>query len=204
MITVASLIAAGLAPTQARLFVEPLQAACALFDIDTPARCGAFVAQCRVESNNFTRTEENLYYTNPERVRQLWPLRVPSLGDAARLTRNPKALANRVYASRLGNGDEESGDGFRFRGRGLIQLTGRDNYAAASRAMGMPYLDQPELVAQLLDACTTAAWYWHTRRLNHLADAALIDQITAAVNGPRALESSLRKQYTEEAVRAFA
>jgi putative chitinase len=204
MITVATLIAAGIAPTQARIFAEPLQAACVLYGIDTPARVGALVAQCRVEADDFRDLEENLFYTKPERIRQIWPTRVASLADAARLTRNPKALANVVYANRLGNGDEASGDGWKYRGGGLIHLTGLTNYTLAAKAIRKPYVEQPDLVRQPIDACLTAAWYWHTNGLNRLADVNLIDDITRAVNGPRMLEADRRRQFTDEAQRAFA
>jgi putative chitinase len=203
-ITVASLIAAGVAPTQARIFADPLDAACGLFEINTPARVAALVAQCRVESANFTRTEESLFYTSPERIRQIWPTRVPSMADAAKLTRNPQALANRVYANRNGNFDEASGDGWKFIGRGLIQLTGRANYSAAAHALRQPYMEEPKLVARPTDACLTAAWFFHVHGLNALADASLVDGITRKVNGPRMLEADLRRQYTQEAIRAFA
>ncbi len=204
MISVATLVAAGVPPTQARLFAEPLAAACARFGITTPARVAGFVAQCRVESADFTRLEENLMYTRPERIREVWPSRVPSLADAAPLARNPQRLANRVYASRLGNGPEASGDGWRYRGRGLKQLTGRANYADAATALGRPYLEQPDLVAMPADACLTAAWYWHTIKGNVLADSAQWDAITRAVNGPGMLQADLRRQYAEQAVAAFA
>ena len=183
-ITPALLISAGIAPTQARQFAEPMRAACALFDISSPVRLAAFLAQCVHESAGLTRLEENLFYTTPERIRAMWPSRVSSLADAAALCRNPKALANRVYASRLGNGDPASGDGWQFRGRGLFQLTGRNNYADAALELNRPYIAQPELVALPSDACLTAAWYWHTNKLNILADASNTRAITRAVNGP--------------------
>ena len=204
MISVASLIAAGLAPTQARAFAVPLSAACARFAINTPARIAGFVAQCRVESADFTRLEENLWYTTPERIRAVWPTRVPSLADAATLTRNPKALANRVYANRLGNGDEASGDGYRFAGKGLKQLTGKANYADAAEALDRPYVTEPKLVAQPEDACLTAAWFWSSVKGNILADAGQWGAITRAVNGPAMLQANLRAQYSEEGVTAFA
>lgn len=204
LVTVRSLIAAGVPPTQARQFAEPLAAACARFDITTPARMAGFIAQCRVESADFTRLEENLRYTTPERLRAVFPSRVPSLADAARLVRNPQALANRVYSGRLGNGDEASGDGWRFIGRGIVQLTGRANYTDAAASLGRPYVQQPELVAQPPDACLTAAWYWHTRKLNLLADSAQWDAITRSVNGPAMLHAAERRQYAEEAIAAFA
>lgn len=204
IITVQALVAAGIEPTQARQFVEPLAAACARFAIHTPARIAGFVAQCRVESAGFTRLEEGLFYTTPERIREVFPSKVPSLADAARLVRNPRALANRVYAGRLGNGDEASGDGWRFRGRGLIQLTGKAGYNDAAESLARPYITSPELVALPADACMAAAWYWHTRKLNVLADSGQWDAITRAVNGPAMLHAHERRQYAEQAVAVFA
>ena len=204
MITVATLVAAGIGPTQARQFAPALGAACARFQINTPARVAAFVAQCRVESAGFTQLEEGLFYTTPERVRQVFPSRVPSMAAAAGLVRRPQALANRVYADRLGNGDEASGDGWRYRGRGLKQLTGRANYAAAAVGLGRPYVEQPELVALPDDACLTAAWYWHAAECNVLADSGQWDAITRAVNGPGMLQAAVRAQYSREGVTAFA
>lgn len=203
LVTVQRLVAAGLAPTQARQFAEPLAAACARFDINTAARIASFVAQLRVESADFTRLEENLSYTTPERIRAVFPSRVPSLADAARLVRNPQALANRVYASRLGNGPEASGDGWRYRGRGVVQLTGRANYADAAESLARPYVERPELVAEPADACLTAAWFWHSRKLSILADSAQWDAITRAVNGPAMLHADLRRQHAEQALTAF-
>lgn len=204
MITVASLIAAGIGPTQARQFASSLAAACARFDINTPPRVAAFIAQCRVESAGFTALEEGMSYSTPERIRQIFPSRVPSLADAATLVRKPQALANRVYSSRLGNGDEASGDGWRFRGRGLKQLTGRANYTDAAVGLGRPYVDQPELVALPEDACLTAAWYWHNVKANILADSAQWNAITRAVNGPGMLQADLRAQYSRDGIFAFA
>lgn len=203
-ITVASLVAAGVPPTQARAFAEPLAKACARFSINTPARIAGFLAQCRVESSEFTAMEEGLWYTTPERIRAVFPSRVPSLADAATLTRNPQRLANRVYAGKLGNGDEASGDGWRYRGRGLKQLTGRANYAAAATALARPYVEQPDLVAQPDDACLTAAWFWSSVKGNLLADSAQWDAITRAVNGPAMLLADRRRQYSEQGLGAFA
>lgn len=204
MLTVATLIAAGLPPTQARDFAEPLFTACQKFNINTPVRVAAFIAQCAHESANFSRLEENLFYTTPERIRQIWPTRVASLGDAARLVRSPQALANRVYAARNGNGSEASGEGWRYRGRGLIQLTGRANYAAAAEALGAPLLEQPELVARPAYAALTAAWFFAAAGCNALADASNIEAITRAINGPALAGLADRRQRFDEAVRAFA
>lgn len=204
MITIGQLVAAGIAPTQARMFAEPLSAACDRFQINTPARIAAFVAQCRVESTNFTALEEGLYYTTPERILKIFRSRVTSLQQASRLARNPKALANCVYAGKNGNGDEASGHGWLYRGRGLIGTTGLANYIAAEKALGRPYVAQPDLVALPPDACLAAALYWHENKLNPLADAQLTDEITEAVNGPAMMHADLRRQYAEEGARAFA
>lgn len=204
MIEVADLVACGVQPTQARLYAQPLQQACERFAITTNARIAAFVAQVAHESSNFTRTEENLYYTTPARIRAMWPKRVPTLDDAAALCRNPQALANRVYANRLGNGDESSGEGWKYRGRGLIQLTGRTNYHVAGDALGQPYLTVPHLVSLPEDACMTAAWFWSSIRGNELADAALIDELTKRINGPAMAGADDRRSRYDDAMRALA
>lgn len=204
MITIASLIAAGIAPTQARLWAEPLAAAAERFAISTPVRQAAWVSQCAHESAGLTRVEESLYYTTPERIRQVWPTRVASLGDAARLCRAPQALANVVYASRNGNGGPASGDGWRYRGRGLLQLTGRANYASAGRALGQPYEVQPDLVQKPEHAALTAAWFFASVRGNELADASNVEALTRAINGPALAGLADRRQRFEEAVRAFS
>lgn len=203
-ITVSALVAAGVPPTQARTFVEPLSAACALFDISRPARIAAFVAQCRVESANFTKLEEGLYYRDPQRVMAIFQSRVKSLAQAQALVKNPQMLANAVYADRMGNGSPATGDGWAYRGRGLIQLTGRSNYHDAAVGLNRPYIEQPGLVAEPSDACLTAAWYWHAHNLNILADSAQWDAITRAVNGAGMLHAAERRQYSQEAVAAFA
>lgn len=204
-IELSTLIAAGIAPTQARLFLAPMQTACRAFDIITPARFAAFVGQCMVESQGFTVMEENLNYRNPDRLRGIFPSRVPDVATAARLVAGgPKAIANRVYASRLGNGDEASGDGWRYRGRGIKQLTGRTNYTNAAVALSQPYVEQPDLVALPEGACMTAGWFWHVNKCNILADAWNIDAITRAVNGPGMLQAKERRQFSDAAVRALS
>lgn len=204
MISIASLIAAGLKPTQARTFAEPLARACEHFRIDTPARVAGFIGQCIVESSGFAALEESLYYSTPERIRAVFPTRVQSMAEAAQLARNPRALANRVYAGRLGNGDEASGDGWRFRGRGLIQLTGRSNYAAASVGCHRSYTSEPDLVALPEDACMTAAWFWASAGLGTLADLKDWDGITRRVNGPAMLHKAERAIASALALEAMA
>lgn len=199
------LIAAGVNPTQAKAFAEPLKAAMALFDISTDERIAAFLAQAMIESQGFTRLEENLFYTTPARIDAVFSA-VKSIEEATLYVRNPQRLANKVYANRNGNGDEASGDGWAFRGRGLFQLTGRANYKAASEGVGMGavYVHKPGLVAEPSDACLTAAWYFHANGCNGLADRWEIDRITLAVNGKAMLHAKERRDATLSIFKAFS
>ena len=196
-IGVPELLACGVQPTQARVYGPMMADALAVFEINTRTRVAAFLAQVAVESANFTRTEESLFYTTPERIRAMWPYRVASLQAAAALCRNPQALANTVYSNRLGNGDPSSGDGWRYRGRGLIQLTGRSNYKVAGDALRVDYILHPELVAEPADALMTAGWFWSSIQANVLADASLIDAVTRKVNGPGMAAADERRSRFE-------
>ena len=198
------LVKLGIAPTQARQFTDSLAKACERFEITTPARLAGFVAQCNVESDGFKDLEENLWWTTPERIQRFFTSRVTSLEHAGRLARNPQGLANCVYAGKNGNGDEASGDGWRYRGRGLKQLTGRANYHHAAVALGRPFVEEPDLVAQPEDAALTAAWFWHHNKLNLLADSGQWDAITRAVNGKAMAQRDLRHQLSEAGARALA
>lgn len=204
MLDVATLVRCGVAPTQARLYAEPLARACTRFGIDSRARVAAFLAQVHHESAGFTRTEENLYYTTPERIRAMWPTRATTLADAAKLCRNPKALASKVYANRLGNGDESSGEGWTYRGRGLIQLTGRSNYHVAGDALNYDYVRVPDAVAEPIGACQTAAWFWASVHGNELADASLIDELTRRINGSAMAGADSRRSRYDDNLRALA
>jgi putative chitinase len=204
LFTVGALISAGIAPTQARLFAPLLAEHAPGFGIATRHRMAAFVAQASHESAAFTRLEESLYYTNAARIRATWPRRVPTLTEAVLLVRNPVVLANRVYSDRLGNGDEASGDGWTYRGRGLFQLTGRANYMAAASALGKPYRARPELVGMPIDAVITACWYWSTHGLNDFADANDFSAITLRINGPGMMDAHLRGERYSQALEAFA
>jgi putative chitinase len=204
MITVERLIAAGLSPTAAKTFAVPLQAACERYAILTPNRIGGLIGQLMIESAGFTRLEENLFSTTSARLRAVWPSRFgPGKHDPALYVRNPQRLANLVYAGKIGNGDVLSGDGWRYRGRGLKQLTGRGNYEEARVRIGVDYVGQPDLVAQPQHAALTAAWFFARHSCNPLADEGQWDAITRKVNGPAMLQASQRRAATLKAVRAF-
>jgi len=152
------------------------------FDISTPLRQAAFIAQCGHECGNFRILEENLNY-RAETLMKLWPKRFPTLEFANEYARNPKKIANMVYANRMGNRDEASGDGYRFRGRGCIQLTGHANYYHAGQALGEDFVMQPELVATPMYAALSAGFFWNTHKLNVLADNKDIKMMTKKING---------------------
>ncbi len=180
-ITLAQLIATGVTPAVARVFLPHLTAAFNRFDISTPRRIAAFIGQCSHESSAFTRLEENLYYTDPTRIAKMFSA-LRQVEQARAYARAPKELANVVYAGRNGNGNAESGDGWTYRGRGLIQITGRGNYRDAAAGTGLPCLTAPEIVSEHAAAAMTAAWYWKAHGLNALADLWQIDNITRGIN----------------------
>jgi putative chitinase len=170
-------------------WLRPIVEAMACFEIDTPARAAAFLAQVAHESNQCRNTEELLSFSAAT-LMHTWPRRFPTVEIAMKYERNPEMTANYVYANRLGNGDVASGDGFLFRGRGLIHVAGRSNYAAASDALGVDLLVDPDAMAEPAHAALTAAWFWQTRGLNQLADDFQDDghdedfrRITQIING---------------------
>lgn len=166
-------------------FIGPLNQALARWDITTDARIAPFLAQAAHESLELTRLEESLHYT-AGRMMEIWPSRFPDLASAWPYHRNPERLANKVYADRLGNGNEASGDGWLYRGRGIFQLTGRANYRAASIAVAGDadtLLLNPELAATPEYSCAIAGWFWATRGCNELADNDDFVEITRRING---------------------
>ncbi|KAB0494029.1 glycoside hydrolase family 19 protein [Pseudomonas vancouverensis] len=177
----------------AGVFVSALNLAMARFDITSPVRQAAFLAQVGHESVSLTKLSESLYYKDPERVALLFKygfdLNKNGRVDPAEVEfakgylRNSEKLANRVYGGRYGNGPEASGDGYKYRGRGLIGITFSDNYRLCGKALGLPLLDRPELLEQPEHAAMSAAWYWWDRGLNELADVGQFDRITRVVNG---------------------
>jgi len=155
------------------------------YDINTPHRVAHFIAQCAHESGNFNFIKENLNY-RWETLRKIFPKYFPTDDIAkqyASLPNKQEAIANRVYANRMGNGPEESGDGYRFCGRGLIQLTGRDNYTFFAGSLGIPVEEAAEYLATFEGAAQSACWFWEQNNLNRFADANDVKGLTRAING---------------------
>lgn len=184
-ITAAQLKAAVPRVDVARWLV-PINAAMNEFGIESPARMAGFLGQCGHESADFTRLVENLNYS-ADGLANTWRTRY-SNGKQARLVpggsmrwlpndlanklaRRPEPIANSVYSGRMGNGNEASGDGWRYRGRGIVQLTGKDNYRAASDALGVDYVGEPELLEEPLHAARVAAWWFKENRALGLCDS---------------------------------
>jgi len=155
------------------------------YGINTPQRIAAFVAQCAHESGGFTTLKENLNY-RWETLRRLFPKYFPTddLAKAyANMPNKQEAIANKVYASRMGNGPEESGDGYRFCGRGLIQLTGRDNYTFFAGSLSISVEEASEYLQTFEGAAQSACWFWETNNLNQWADKGDIVTLTKRING---------------------
>jgi putative chitinase len=182
MITEALLITSQTCtPAMAEKWCIPLQFVCKKYDINTPDRIAGFLAQVGHESGGFRFTVENLNY-RAEALTRSWPTRFPP-GVAESYAMQPERIANRAYSDRMGNADEASGDGWAYRGRGLIQLTGKDAYAAFSLAADNEALIKPDLVAEPELAALSAGWFWNDKGLNILADHKDIVGMTVKVNG---------------------
>lgn len=154
-----------------------------LWDITTPERVAGFLAQTGHESSNFSVLSENLNYS-ATRLNEVFPKYFARAGrDANLYNRNPEKIANVVYANRMGNGNEASGDGWKFRGRGIIQLTGKSNYQAFADTMKIKLDEAINYVETKKGAINSACWFWDTRNLNSVADQKDIYQMTRLING---------------------
>jgi len=160
-------------------WLQPLLNVFAKYEINTPQRQSSFIGQCLHESGNFKFLQENLNY-KPERLMAIFPSRFPTL-DFAKQFDTPEKIANKVYGGRMGNLDD--GDGWKYHGRGLIQLTGKDNYKAFSDATGVDAINNPDLLLQPEYACLSAGWFWNKRNLNSLADNEDYKTMTQRING---------------------
>jgi putative chitinase len=163
-------------------WVDALNATFERFDISNALRQAAFIGQAGHECGNFRIMEENLNY-RAESLMKVWPRRFPTLEFAKEYERNPKKIANMVYANRMGNRDEASGDGYRFRGRGAFQTTGHSGYYHAGQALGEDFVMNPDLVATPTYAALTAGFFWDTHKLNQYADSRNYKTMTKKING---------------------
>ena len=155
------------------------------YEINTPERAASFLAQCAHESGEFLFLKENLNYKAAS-LCKIFPKYFPTDELANQYASKPnkaEAIANRVYANRMGNGDESSGDGFRYCGRGLIQLTGKDNYTFFAGSLGISVEEAAEYLQTFEGAAQSACWFWETNNLNALADKGDIVTITKRING---------------------
>ena len=163
----------------ARVFVPVLNTAMSRYQIVGAERIAAFIAQVGHESGHMTRLVENLNY-GAEALRRNWPSRF-NVELASAVARKPEQIANIAYGNRMGN--TAPGDGWKYRGRGLVQITGKNNYRACGEALGLDLIAQPELLEKPQYGCMSAAWFWASNGLNTLADAGKFDAITQRING---------------------
>lgn len=152
------------------------------YEINTPQRVAAFIAQCAHESGGFKFLKENLNYKAAS-LRKVFPKYFPDDALASQYAGKGEKIANRVYANRMGNGPEESGDGYRYCGRGLIQLTGKDNYTLFAGSLDIPVTDVPEYLQTFEGAVQSACFFWENTNLNQWADKGDILTLTKRING---------------------
>ena len=172
-----------------------------VYDINTPERVAAWLAQCAHESGNFKFLKENLNYKAAS-LRKVFPKYFADDAIAQQYEKKPEKIANRVYANRMGNGDEASGDGFRYLGRGLIQLTGKNNYTIFAASIDTPLEQIPEYLQTFEGAIQSACWFWEQNNLNQWADKKDILTLTKRINGGTiGLED--RKKHYEHALHMF-
>lgn len=195
-----------LAPNATRLeeHATALEAARRASSVDTPRRLAHFLGQVMVETGGLTAMVENLNYRSPERLDMIFKA-VRGVDDArALIARGPEAIANRVYANRYGNGDEASGDGWRYRGSGYKQLTFRNNYRDIGAVIGFDLVTWPEMARTPQTAAAVAFAYWDARRCSPLAEAGDCEGITARINGPALLGLADRQRATVLAAEVWA
>lgn len=180
-------------------WLQPLIETCVEFEINTEQRVAAFLAQTSHESGGYTMLTENLNY-RAATLAACWPNRFAELGPnkkpkrdakgaliptkvALSIEKKPELIANMVYSSRMGNGPPQSGDGWKYRGRGLKQLTGKDNYKRCGDALNLDLVNNPDLLLEPMPAARSAGWFWKVNNLSPLADASDIKGMTKKING---------------------
>jgi putative chitinase len=204
------IVAAGVKQATAEKWAGAVAAACHEFGIDTPQRIAGFLSQCAHESGGFERLQENLNYS-ADGMAGIWPKRFAVLGPdkkpikkdgknqpnkfALALHRKPEMIANVVYSGRMGNGPTESGEGWLYRGRGLKQLTGKDNHRACSAGLGVDLVANPDLLLEPVYAARSAAWFWSANKCNDFADSGDIEGLTKKINGGLIGIEDRKKRY---------
>jgi putative chitinase len=215
--TIAHLVAAGVRSEVAQRWLTGIQGACLEYGINSPQRVAAFLSQCAHESAGFTMLEENLNY-RAVTMAAVWPTRfaeqepdpnrkgktrakkgpdgrnIPNKFALA-IERKPEMIANAVYSNRMGNGTIESGDGWRYRGRGLKQLTGKDNYTRCGQALKLDLVDTPDMLLTPSPAARSAAWFWQANGCNAFADRGDIEGLTRRINGGLIGFDDRKKRY---------
>ncbi len=197
MITISQLQAAKIKNPEK--WLDAVEATCQEFEINTPERIASFLAQTSHESGGYTMLSENLNYKAatlaacwPNRFAELGPDKKPKKDEKGKLiptavansiAGKPELIANLVYSSRMGNGPAESGEGWKYRGRGLKQLTGKDNYTRCGNALGVDLVSNPDLLLEPLYAARSAGWFWKANNLSAFADAGDIKGMTKKING---------------------
>lgn len=171
----------------AKLGINPdwfpwLQKTCDRYSINNVNRQSAFLGQCMHESNSFKVLQENLHYS-ANGLKSVWGSRFPTNEIADKYANHPDMIANKVYANRMGNGDEESGDGWKYRGRGIIQCTGKDLYKTLSNALNIDLISDPDMLLEMPYASMSAGWFWNRKQLNLLADSKDYKEMTKRING---------------------
>ena len=185
-----------------REYVSALNQLMPKYGITSTASIQAFLGQYAHETMGFTALVENTSYTTPERLMKVFPSKFPSLTLAKLYTGKPQAIANRVYANRYGNGDEKSGDGYRYRGRGLCHLTFRANYAAFAKATGIDVVKNPELLEEVFYAVLAGCHYWKSHNINMFAESGNYVMVTKVIAGSMQGYDS-RVEWFEKAKRIF-
>ena len=204
------IVAAGVKQATAQKWVDAVAAACREFHINTPQRIAGFLSQCAHESGGFERLQENLNYS-ADGMAGIWPKRFAVLGPdkkpikkdgknqpnkfALALHRKPEMIANVVYSGRMGNGPTESGEGWKYRGRGLKQLTGKDNHRACSSGLGVDLVSNPDMLLEPVYAARSAAWFWASNKCNNFADSGDIEGLTKKINGGLIGIDDRKKRY---------
>lgn len=182
MITEQLLISLGVAADKSKIWVPVLNAACVKYQINTPNRVAAFLSNCVHECGRFTVFTENLNYSSDALLR-VFPKYFKTKVVADSVARKPQLIANIVYASRMGNGDSTTGDGWKYRGRGIIQITGKDNYSALTKDLGVDLIGNPDRLLEPELSAMSAAWFLFKNNILQYADKDDITTVRKRING---------------------